>query len=97
MLVSVAEREAYHDLCALGLSDSFRIKHPDEKLFSWWDYRAASFRRNRGLRIDLILLSNALLDSLQDSGIDPEPRKWEKPSDHTPVWITLNSQANSLD
>lgn len=89
VLVSEAERDAYRALCALGLNDSFRLKHPEVSQFSWWDYRAASFRRNRGLRIDLILVSQALEKALHNSGIDAEPRQWDKPSDHTPVWAEL--------
>lgn len=86
VLVSQKERDAFFHLLSLGLVDSFRHAKPDDHSYSWWDYRAASFRRNRGLRIDHILTSKALTGKLIDTGIDKEPRKWEKPSDHAPVW-----------
>ncbi len=89
-VVSEPERQAFHALCALGLRDSYRMKHPEESAFSWWDYRAAAFRRNRGLRIDLVLLSPPLAEILHDADIDKAPRKWEKPSDHAPVWVELS-------
>lgn len=85
ILCSPAERQALKELLDLGLSDVFRkFEHP-EKTFSWWDYRAAGFRRNAGLRIDLILTSNAMTERCQSSYIDKEPRAWERPSDHAPV------------
>jgi len=85
ILCSPAERQALKELLNLGLSDVFRkFEHP-EKSFSWWDYRAAGFRRNAGLRIDLILTSNAMTERCQSSYIDKEPRAWERPSDHAPV------------
>ena len=85
-----AERGALARIQDLGLIDSFRMKNPDLQAYSWWDYRAASFRRNRGLRIDLILISQALQTHCHRAEIDKEPRKAERPSDHTPVWIALN-------
>ncbi|KTD16866.1 exodeoxyribonuclease III [Legionella jordanis] len=90
VMVSPAERQAFADLLSLGFADSFRNFLQPEKLFSWWDYRAAAFRRNRGLRIDHILLSEELNSLCISSQIDKEPRKWERPSDHAPVWIELN-------
>ena len=57
--------------------------------YSWWDYRQAAFRRNLGLRIDLVLISEALRASATAVGIDREPRSWERPSDHAPVWVEL--------
>lgn len=94
VLVSSAEREAFTRILQLGLHDSFRNFTQDEKSFSWWDYRAAAFRRNLGLRIDHILLSKSLNHSCLKSVIDKEPRKAERPSDHAPVWVELDS--NSL-
>lgn len=85
ILCSPPERAALQALIDLGLSDVFRQFDQAEKLFSWWDYRAAGFRRNAGLRIDLILASKALSDNCTASYIDREPRSWERPSDHTPV------------
>ena len=85
ILCSPAEREALRAIQALGFVDVFRKLKPEEKVFSWWDYRAAGFRRNAGLRIDLILASEGLADRCSSSFIDREPRTWERPSDHTPV------------
>ena len=89
VLVSPPERRAFTELLALGLTDSFRHFYKEASLFSWWDYRAAAFRRNRGLRIDHILLSDALMACCVDSGIDVAPRRHERPSDHAPVWVQL--------
>jgi len=85
ILCSPPERAALQALLDLGLTDVFRQFDQPEKTFSWWDYRAAGFRRNAGLRIDLILASRALADHCVASYIDREPRTWERPSDHTPV------------
>lgn len=85
VLCSEPERDAFQALLALGLSDSFRLFEQEEKSFSWWDYRQLAFRRNRGLRIDHILVSEALKTRCQRAWIDKTPRKWERPSDHTPV------------
>ncbi|MFO7954479.1 exodeoxyribonuclease III [Thioalkalivibrio sp.] len=86
ILCSTPEREALTALADLGLADTFRAFDQPEAEFSWFDYRAASFRRNRGLRIDLILASAPLQARLQAAGIDREPRGWQRPSDHAPVW-----------
>ena len=85
ILCSPKEREALGKLLDLGLTDVFRKFEQPEKTFSWWDYRAAGFRRNAGLRIDLILTSEALTRSCSASYVDKEPRAWERPSDHAPV------------
>ena len=85
ILCSPLERESLGKLIKLGLTDVFRNFEQPEKTFSWWDYRAAGFRRNAGLRIDLILASEAMTAACQASYIDREPRTWERPSDHTPV------------
>jgi len=85
ILCSPQERKALRDLTDLGLTDVFRkFEHP-EKTFSWWDYRAAGFRRNAGLRIDLILTSDAMTKHCTSCYVDKEPRAWERPSDHAPV------------
>ena len=89
ILTSTAERDALKRLLALGLHDAFRLHHEEGGIFSWWDYRMAGFRRDLGLRIDLTLISDALRESAQDSGIDREPRTWERPSDHAPAWVEL--------
>jgi len=85
ILCSAPERDALAELIKLGLSDVFRQFDQAEKSFSWWDYRAAGFRRNAGLRIDLILASPAMAQACRASYIDKEPRAWERPSDHAPV------------
>ncbi len=89
VLVSPAERDAFRGLLALGFQDSFRLFEQPEHSFSWWDYRQAGFRRNRGLRIDHILVSTALAKHCQAVCIDAEPRGWHRPSDHAPVVATL--------
>ena len=83
--VSPAERAALASLQSLGLKDCFRLFEQPEKLYSWWDYRMMAFRRNAGLRIDLILASGALAAKCASCHIDKAPRKLERPSDHTPV------------
>lgn len=91
VLCSPQERAALARIQALGLLDSFREMNRELQVYSWWDYRAASFRRNRGLRIDLILLSHALHAGCLETGIDPLPRQSERPSDHAPVWAALRT------
>ncbi|HSI43178.1 MAG TPA: exodeoxyribonuclease III [Methylotenera sp.] len=90
VLVSPAERQAFKELVNLGLHDSFRLFEQPEKSYSWWDYRMLGFRRNFGLRIDHILVSDALKASCKAAYIDKNPRRLERPSDHTPVILELN-------
>ena len=78
VLCSDTERAALQGLLDLGLQDSFRLFDQAENSFSWWDYRAAGFRRNRGLRIDLLLVSAAVAGSCTQSRIDIEPRTLER-------------------
>ena len=85
VLVSEPERACFQALLALGLKDSFRLFDQPEKTFSWWDYRMMGFRRNHGLRIDHILLSEPLATACVSSTIDRDMRKLERPSDHAPV------------
>ena len=85
VLVSDPERAALGALFALGLKDSFRLFEQPDGAFSWWDYRMGAFRRNRGLRIDHILLSAPLAAECRSCVIDRAPRKLERPSDHAPV------------
>jgi exodeoxyribonuclease III len=89
VLVSEPERAAFRGLQDLGLKDAFRLFEQAEKSFSWWDYRMMAFRRNMGLRIDHVLLSPPLAARCTGCIIDKLPRKWEQPSDHTPVVATL--------
>jgi len=91
ILTSTAERAGLRKLEALGLHDAFRLHNEEGGVFSWWDYRAAAFRRNLGLRIDLTLVSEALRARATASGIDREPRTWDRPSDHAPAWVKLGA------
>ena len=84
------EREQLNGLIQLGLHDSFRLFEQAEKSFSWWDYRDFGFKRNRGMRIDHILITDALKTCATGCVIDKVPRKNERPSDHTPVVLTLS-------
>jgi exodeoxyribonuclease-3 len=88
---TVAEREKLQALTDLGLTDSFRLFEQPEKSYSWWDYREFGFRRNRGLRIDHILITEALKARATACVIDRAPRKNERPSDHAPVVLTLSA------
>ena len=83
------ERDHFRALLQLGLHDSYRLFEQPEKTYSWWDYRDFAFRRNRGLRIDYILVSDALKSRVLACTIDKGPRKNERPSDHTPVVVVL--------
>ena len=89
--VSAPERAAFSRLIELGLHDSFRLFEQAPGTFSWWDYRAAAFRRNLGLRIDHVLLSAELAQNCVSSVIDKAPRKLERPSDHAPVMVEIKS------
>ncbi len=88
-LVSPQERAHFSGLQNLGLIDVFRQFDQPEKSYSWWDYRMMGFRRNHGLRIDLILLTPSLAEHCTACTIDKTPRAWEQPSDHAPVIATV--------
>ncbi|GAB2873428.1 exodeoxyribonuclease III [Pseudoduganella ginsengisoli] len=90
VLCSVPERTALQALFDLGLCDSFRLFEQAEKTFSWWDYRMLGFQKNKGVRIDHILLSAPLAKRCVSCVVDRAPRKWEQPSDHAPVIATLS-------
>jgi len=90
ILCSPPERAGLKAITDLGLHDSFRLFQPEAGHYSWWDYRQAAFRRNMGLRIDLILIGEALKSAATAAAIDREPRRWERPSDHTPVTLELD-------
>ena len=87
--VSPPERAALADLESWGLVDAFRQVYPDDKLFSWWDYRGGSFHRHHGMRIDLILVTEVLARNTTWALIDRQARKGDKPSDHTPVFVDI--------
>ena len=93
VLCSTPEREAFRRLCQLGLHDAFRLFNQEDQQYSWWDYRAAMFRRRLGLRIDHILITEGLCANAESCHIDPLPRSWERPSDHAPVILNLSLPA----
>lgn len=91
VMASDAEREALNQaILNLGFVDIFRQFNSEAGQFTWWDYRAAAFRRNLGWRIDHHYLSPALSQKAKTCLIDKTPRSWEKPSDHVPVIVELN-------
>lgn len=89
ILCSTPEREALRRLFDLGLVDSFRLFDDTAGHYSWWDYRQAGYRRNLGLRIDLVLAGDALKARARAATIDRTPRGWERPSDHAPAVLEL--------
>jgi len=82
-------RERYRRLTYLGLTEAYRVLHPDMVAYSFWDYQGGAWQKDHGLRIDHLLLSPQAADRLQAADIDRGPRGKEKPSDHTPVWCEL--------
>ncbi len=96
VLFSGPERAAFRSLLDLGLKDSFRLLEQPEKSFSWWDYRMNAFKRNLGLRIDHILVSEAIAGSVKASRIDKSMRALERPSDHAPV-VTEFQRRGAVD
>ena len=82
-------RAAFRRIEALGLYDAIRLRHPGPGIYSFWDYQANAWLRNDGIRIDHWLLSPQAADRLTDAWVETGPRGWDKPSDHTPVWIDL--------
>jgi exodeoxyribonuclease-3 len=87
---STPERDHFKALLNLGLQDAFRLFDQPEKIYSWWDYRQMAFRRNRGLRIDHLLLSDSLAAHCTSAGVDKAPRKLEQPSDHAPAYAVID-------
>ncbi len=83
-------RDAFHRLVAQGWTDSLRTMHPDEVIYTFWDYFRDAYGRNAGLRIDHLLLSPALAGALTASNVDRDVRGRDKPSDHAPTWIELD-------
>ena len=82
-------RAAYFRLLEQGWTDALRTIHPDETIYTFWDYFRNAYGRNAGLRIDHLLLSPSLADQLVDAQVDRHVRGWEKTSDHAPTWIKL--------
>jgi exodeoxyribonuclease III len=89
-LLQPESRAAYQRMLDQGWLDALRAKHPDERIYTFWDYFRQAWQRNAGLRIDHLLLNRALAEHLVDAGIDTWMRALEKPSDHAPTWITLD-------
>jgi exodeoxyribonuclease-3 len=85
-------RKAFHKLAGQGWTDAIRTLHPDEQIFTFWDYFRNAYARNAGLRIDHFLLSPALERRLKAGGVDKHVRGWQKASDHAPVWIGLSAR-----
>jgi len=84
-------RKLMKEIINIGLLDSYRIKHPDSKEYSFWDYQAGAWQKDNGIRIDFLLISPEIVDLLNDVGIDKDVRGLSKPSDHTPVWIKIKN------
>jgi exodeoxyribonuclease-3 len=88
-LFRIEVREAFGHLLKHGWVDSLRVIHPDQQIYTYWDYFRNAYGRDAGLRIDHLLLSPALANRLVDSGVDRQVRGWEKASDHAPTWVRL--------
>jgi exodeoxyribonuclease-3 len=96
--VSAPERAAFAAVMACGLVDGYRLHHPEPQRFSWWDYRAGSFHKNLGMRIDHVLVSAPLSPRVVAAEIDREARKGKPtPSDHAPVFVDLDQPGRALD
>lgn len=80
---------AYQRLLAQGWTDSIRVLHPGEKIFTYWDYFRNAFSRDSGIRMDHLLLNPAVADRLDAAAVDRDVRGWDKSSDHAPVWVML--------
>ncbi|HEX6392310.1 MAG TPA: exodeoxyribonuclease III [Acidimicrobiales bacterium] len=91
--VTPAEREALRDLEGWGLVDAFRHRYPEDRLYSYWDYRAGDFHEHRGMRIDLLLLSKPLAGKISWALVDRNARKGKLPSDHAPVFVDVDLEA----
>ena len=88
-LFRVEVREAFARLTRQGWTDALRAKHPDETIYTYWDYFRDAYRRNAGLRIDHLLLNPPAAARLVSSGVDRDVRGWQKASDHAPTWVEL--------
>lgn len=90
VLVSELERQAWRHLLGVGLVDALRQTDPDSQIFTWWDYRSMAFRRNHGLRIDHVLVSDSIAAHCMRCTVDKEARGHERPSDHAPLLLELD-------
>ena len=96
--VSEREREAFRKLCRWGLVDAYRLHHAEPGRFTWWDYRAGHFQKNRGMRIDHLLATRPLAERTRWAEIDREARKGKPtPSDHAPLLIDVDEPGHGLD
>jgi exodeoxyribonuclease III len=86
-------RDAYRWLVEQGWTDALRVMHPNDRIYTFWDYFRNAFARNAGLGIDHLLLSPSLRERLVAAEVDKEPRAWPKPSDHAPVWVEITDAA----
>ena len=86
-------RAAFGRLMAQGWTDALRTLHPDETIYTFWDYFRDAYKRNAGLRIDHLLISPPLVPRLRAAAVDHDVRGWDKSSDHAPVWIELDVKA----
>ena len=93
VLVSPPEREALQRLCDLGLVDIVQQLYPTTAMYTWWDYRALGFPRNKGMRIDHFLLTPALAGAARSASVDREARKGKLTSDHAPLLVELDLTA----
>ena len=83
-------RDAYRRLVGAGWTDALRAMHPDQRLYTFWDYFRNAWGRDAGLRIDHLLLSPDVAGRLKAAGVDRDVRGWDKASDHAPAWIELS-------
>lgn len=88
-LTRAESRAAFNRLSLLGYTDALRACHPGQVLYSYWDYQAGAWQKDNGVRIDHLMLSPEAADRLVAAEVDKGPRRLEKPSDHTPVWVDL--------
>ena len=96
--VSQPERDAFARLCAWGLVDAYRLRRDDPQRYTWWDYRAGNFHKNYGMRIDHLLVTDALARRVVWAEIDREARKGKPiPSDHAPLLIDVDEPGHPLD
>ena len=86
IMCSDGERAAFQQLCEMGLRDTLRLRPQESGVFTWWDYRMLAFPKNRGLRIDAVLVNESLAKKCTASGVDREMRQGKDPSDHAPIW-----------
>ena len=91
-LFRVEVREAFARLLAQGWTDAIRVLHPDEQIYTFWDYFRNAYARDAGLRIDHLLLNPPAAQRLAGAGVDRNVRGWERASDHAPTWLELRDQ-----